>query len=90
MADKNSDSKNNPEDMSKEEKIGYFKGALATLIKERSELARLLAIVEQIMQSHVQELKELGVDLAGEAKAAKSTGKKSDVIQDDKNLEDLI
>lgn len=90
MADKNSSPSNNPDNMSKDEKIGYFKGALATLIKERAELARLLSIVEQIMRAHVQELKDLGVDLAGEAKTTQSVAKKSNVVQDDKNLEDLI
>ena len=45
------------------ETIGYHKGALTTLAKERQELARLLQIVEQLMQMHLQELKNLGVDL---------------------------
>ncbi len=55
------------ENISKDEIIGYHKGALTTLAKERQELARLLQIVEQLMQMHVQELKKLGIDLEKEA-----------------------
>ncbi len=55
---------------SNDEKIGFHKGALTTLAKERQELARILAIVEQLMQMHVKALKELGVDLEAEAKKA--------------------
>jgi hypothetical protein len=32
---------------SKEEQIGFHKGSLSTLVKERQELARILGIVEQ-------------------------------------------
>lgn len=51
------------QDMSKEERIGFHKGSLSTLAKERHELARILNIVEQLIQMHSQELKGLGVDL---------------------------
>ena len=50
-------------DMSKEEQIGFHKGSLSTLSKEREELARILNIVEQLMQMHIGALKEHGVDL---------------------------
>ena len=52
----------------KAEKIGFHKGSLATLTKEREELLRILQIVEQLMQMHIKELKDLGIDLAAEAK----------------------
>ncbi len=63
---------------SKDEKVGFHKGSLATLTKEREELMRILQIVEQLMQMHIKELKDLGVDLAAEAKSAtkKLKGKK--------------
>jgi len=67
---------------SKDEKIGFHKGALATLAKEREEMLKILNIVEQLMQMHIKELKDLGVDLEKIAKEAK-TGKK-------KPIEDLI
>ena len=50
------------------EKVGFHKGSLATLSKEREELLRILNIVEQLMQMHLKELKVLGVDLAAQAK----------------------
>ena len=55
---------------SKDEQIGFHKGALATLAKEREEMQKILAIVEQLMQMHIKELKNLGVDLAAQAKEA--------------------
>ena len=57
-------------DVSEGEKIGFHKGSLATLTKEREELLRILQIVEQLMQMHIKELKGLGVDLVAEAKKA--------------------
>ena len=65
-------------EMSKEEKIGFHKGSLATLTKEREELLRILQIVEQRMQMHIKELSGLGVDLVAQAKDAtkKLKGKK--------------
>lgn len=70
---------------SKDEQIGFHKGSLATLAKERQELARMLGIVEQLMQMHVKALKELGVDLVREAEAAQKAAvgqKKSKPIED--------
>jgi len=60
---------------STEEQVGFHKGALSTLAKERQELAKMLNIVEQIMQMHIGALKELGVDLEEVAKKEKSTVK---------------
>ena len=59
--------------VSKDEQIGFHKGAIATLSKEREEMVKILGIVEQLMQMHIKALKELGVDLA---KMAKKAGKK--------------
>ena len=58
-------------DTSNEEQIGFHKGALSTLAKEREELMRILSIVEQLMQMHIKGLKDLGVDLEKAAKEAK-------------------
>ena len=54
------------------EQVGFHKGSLTTLAKEREELMRILSIVEQLMQMHLRALKDLGVDLAQEAKQSKS------------------
>ena len=64
--------------MANDEQIGFHKGALTTLAKERQEFMRILQIVEQLMQAHVKALKELGVDLEAEAKKG------------DKPLEDAV
>ncbi len=54
--------------MANEELIGFHKGALTTLIKEREELMKILTIVEQLMKFHMENLKKLGVDLSQETK----------------------
>ncbi|MEK6876427.1 MAG: hypothetical protein AABX63_03380 [Nanoarchaeota archaeon] len=59
---------------SNDEQIGFHKGALTTLAKEREEMLRILQIVEQLMQMHIKSLKELGVDLAQAAKDMKGNG----------------
>ena len=61
--------------VSTEEQIGFHKGALSTLAKEREEMLRILQIVEQLMQMHIKGLKELGVDLEAAAKEAQKTAK---------------
>jgi thiaminase len=53
---------------SKQEQIGFHKGALTTLVKEREEMIKIVGVVEQLMQLHMKALKELGVDLEEEAK----------------------
>ena len=54
----------------RDEQVGFHKGALTTLAKERQELLRMNQIVEQLMQMHLKALKDLGVDLEAEAKKA--------------------
>ncbi|MFP4401105.1 MAG: hypothetical protein ACLFPQ_04455 [Candidatus Woesearchaeota archaeon] len=73
--------------MSKEEQIGFHKGSLSTLAKERAELAKLLNIVEQLMQMHVQSLKQLGVDLEAQAQQQPQG---TQAQQQNKPIEDLV
>ena len=76
---------------SKQEQIGFHKGALSTLAKERVELMRILGIVEQLMQMHVAGLKDLGVDLEKEAKGlVKGPKKKSTGKRKKKPIEDIL
>ncbi len=49
---------------SRDEEIGFHRGALSTLGKEREELKRILTIVEHYIQVHNNALKELGVDVS--------------------------
>jgi len=74
------------EKMSKDEQIGFHKGSLSTLAKERQEMTRILNIVDQLMQMHVKALQELGVDLAKELKKASAESEK----KKKKPIEDLI
>ncbi|MBU0894269.1 MAG: hypothetical protein KKF48_02165 [Nanoarchaeota archaeon] len=54
---------NNQPKLSKEEEIGFHKGALNTLANERVELFKMLQNVETIMQAHMKRLEELGVKI---------------------------
>lgn len=74
MAKKNS--KKSEKGASNDEQVGFHKGALTTLAKEREEMMKILNIVEQLMQMHLKSLKELGVDLAEQAKQVKSSAPK--------------
>ena len=74
-------------DTSMEEQIGFHKGALTTLAKEREEMLRILQIVEQLMQMHIKSLKDLGVDLEKAAKDMKVPSKKD---TKKKPIEDIL
>lgn len=52
--------------VSKDELIGFHKGALNTLVAERNELIRIVNVTEQLMQAHLKELETLGVKLTPE------------------------
>lgn len=67
---------------SKDEQIGFHKGALSTLAKEREEMMKILAIVEQLMQMHIKALKDLGVDLEKAAKEALKEKRKKKRIEE--------
>ena len=60
------------EQINKDEQIGFHKGALTTLAKEREEMLKILSIVEQLMQMHIKGLSELGVDLQQEAQKTRT------------------
>jgi|TARA_Y100000310_G_scaffold307029_1_gene348790 UDP-N-acetylglucosamine enolpyruvyl transferase len=75
-------------DSSKDEQIGFHKGSLTTLAKEREEMMRILQIVEQLMQMHIKALKDLGVDLQEQAKEVKSSAKQKPAKN--KPIEDIL
>lgn len=54
--------------ISKDEQIGFHKGALASVAKERLELLRLIKITEELIKMHIKALKDLGIDIEKEAK----------------------
>jgi argininosuccinate synthase len=49
--------------MSKEQEIGFHKGAVNTLMAERNELVKMIGNVEAIAGAHIKRLKELGVNV---------------------------
>ncbi len=51
------------EKMSKDEQIGFHKGSISTLAKERQELSKLVSICDQLLSMHVKALKDLGIDI---------------------------
>ncbi len=53
-------------EMSKEERIGYHKGAINTLLGERTELLRMVQMTDSLIQAHVKELEGLGVKMTEE------------------------
>ena len=69
-------------DISREEQIGFHKGSLSTLAKERQEMLKILQIVEQLMTMHIQALKDLGVDLEKEAEHLVKDSPKKKPIED--------
>ena len=71
------------EQASKDEQVGFHKGSLTTLAKERQELLRMVQVVEQLMQAHLKALKDLGVDLEAEAKKVQDTAPKAGVSLDE-------
>ena len=49
--------------LSKEEEIGFHKGALNTLLSERNELVKMVGNVEAIMQAHLKRLQDFGISI---------------------------
>lgn len=71
--------------MSKDEQIGYHKGSLSVLAKEREELLKIVNITEQLMQMHLQQLEELGIKIQTQEKTENVTPKKTK-----KKIEELL
>ena len=69
---------------SRDEQVGYHKGSITTLSKERQELARILSIVDQLLAMHLAELKKLGVDVPTEPEPT------AVIKKDKKPIEDIL
>ncbi len=82
--------KKKEQEASKDEQVGFHKGALSTLAKERQEMMKILGIVEQLMQMHIKALKELGVDLEADAKDLQKKIDKAKKENPEKPIEDLL
>lgn len=68
--------------MADKELVGFHKGALNTLLKERQELARMLKVVEQLIEAHAKELEKLGVDVRGKQQPAKKGKDLNEELED--------
>lgn len=75
-------------EQSKDEQIGFHKGSLSVLAKEREELLKIVSIVEQLMQMHIKGLKDLGVDLENMANQANPNVK--DQNPDKKPIDEIL
>ena len=62
--------------MGKDEEIGFHKGAISTLIKERQELGKIIGVVDALLRAHIEALKKLGVDITKSAAGTSAKGKK--------------
>lgn len=82
--------KNEQKGEQKDEQIGFHKGALSTLAKERQELGRILGIVEQLMQMHIGALRELGVDIQKELEGSPDKASKDSQPKKKKPIEDIL
>lgn len=49
--------------LSQEEQIGFHKGSISVLNKERAELLKIVNVVEQLIKMHLKALSDLGVEL---------------------------
>ncbi len=76
--------------VSTDEQVGFHKGALSTLAKEREEMLKILSIVEQLMQMHIKGLKDLGIDLEAQAKELQKTQKTAAPKKNAKPLDQMI
>jgi hypothetical protein len=65
---------------SKEEQIGYHKGAINTLVNERNELLKIAGITESLIKAHLEELKKLGVNLEEKQIEQKQEKKDDDIF----------
>jgi len=65
----------------KDEQVGFHKGALSVLAKEREEMTKILSVVEQLMQMHIKALKDLGIDLEAEAQKIQSESKPKEALE---------
>ncbi|MDD5181660.1 MAG: hypothetical protein PHC66_00645 [Candidatus Nanoarchaeia archaeon] len=49
--------------MKKEEQIGFHKGAINTLLKERQEMVRIITVIDQLLKAHASGLQQLGIKI---------------------------
>ena len=48
----------------RDEQVGFHKGAISTLLKEREEFVKVVGIVDALLKAHFDALKKLGVEIS--------------------------
>ncbi len=77
-------------EMSKEERIGFHKGAISVLAKERAEMLKIVSVVEQLMQMHLKALADLGVQLPTAQEQTKDGKKPKEENKEKKPIDELL
>ena len=70
------------QNINRDEKIGFHKGALDTLVKERQELMKIVSITSKLIEMHVSALKEMGIDLTQQVQPEEEQPKKKEDFGD--------
>ncbi len=50
-------------EINKHEKIGFHKGSISTLLKEREEMIKIINVIDNLLEAHTDELKKLGINI---------------------------
>ncbi len=66
---------------SKEEQVGFHRGSIAVLLREQQELMKMVNVIPQVVQIHIQALKELGVDYIAEIEKLQEEYRKKQATQ---------
>jgi len=48
----------------RDEQVGFHKGAISTLLKEREEMVKVVGIVDTLLKAHIETLQKLGVQIS--------------------------
>ena len=62
--------------MAKDEEIGFHKGSITTLLKERQEFVRMIGIIDALLKAHSEALQKLGVGIGKTEEKPKAAKKK--------------
>ncbi len=52
--------------VSKDEQIGFHKGSVTTLLKEREEMVKVVNVVDALLKAHLEALQKLGVNVVAQ------------------------
>ncbi len=62
--------------ISKDEQIGFHKGSVTTLLKEREEMVKVINVVDALLKAHLEALQKLGVNVVAQQPQQQATKKK--------------